>query len=172
MQAQMTHLVSVGQQGHCYSSRFSVLALSLDLLGCLGTLGFSVIPIIYNIHEPRIIVNLVMFGIFLFMVYAAIRDFGTLITLDGESIIKTTPFGVQTFKLTEVNAVSMEDYYWTLARLFGDDRHVLTVQFEQMRGGKRLMAAIINQLRDAQPGVQVSPRLLKLAARYVLEGRA
>ena len=172
MQAPVIHSISVEQQGRCLSSRFSVLALALELLTSLGMLGLTVMTVIYNFNGSGIKATLGSFAVFVFVAYSTIRDFGTLVTLDGESIVKTTPFGVQTFKLSEVKAVSMEDYYWTLARLFGDDGHVLTVQFAQMRNGGRFMAAIINQLRDARPDVQVNPRLLKVAAKHPLEGRA
>ena len=135
-------------------------------------LWLTIMTLMYNFDGFGIIATFISFGASIFMAYFTIRDFGTQVALDGENIIKTTPFGVQTFKLTEVKAVSMEDYYLAMARLFGNDGHVLTVQFEQMRRGGRFMAAIINQIRDARPDVQVNPRLLKLAARYVMEGRA
>ena len=172
MQAPMIHPISVGQQGRRHSARFSVIFLSLELLTLLFILLLTFFALIYEFHGSGIIPTIVVFGASVFMLYTSIRDFGTQVTLDGESIVKTTLFGVQTFKLTEVNTVSMEDYYLAMARLFADDGHVLTVQFEQMRRGGRFMAAIINQVRDARPDVQVSPRLLKLAARYVMEGRA
>ena len=168
----MVHPIAVTQQGRHHSSRFSVFALALDLFGTLAVLFFSVFGFMDDFHGFGIIAAVGLFVAFVFMAYATIRDFGTQVTLDGESIIKTTLDSVQTFKLSEVNAMNLEEYSWPLTRVHGDDGHVMTVQFAQMRRGYRLMAAIINQVRDARPGVQVSPRLLKLAARYVMEGRA